>query len=100
MVMAAIQPWSAAGAEKPMVTGLPGSVLVFCAPFWAWEPEAGFSLEVHPASTAVAPSPAADNRKTRRAWDFLYMAYSHWIRLPGRWQAPAGTVGEGRCLLR
>src|SRR5690606_2513085 len=97
MVMAAIQPWSAAGAEKPMVTGLPGSVLVFCAPFWAWEPEAGFSLEVHPASTAVAPSPAADNRKPRRARVILFMAYSHWFRLPGRGKAPAGPQGAGRC---
>src|SRR4051794_10476526 len=64
--MAAIQPWSAAGAEKPMVTGAPGVALSpAAAPTLAPEPLDGASLLVQAATVAAAPTPSAA-RKPRR----------------------------------
>ncbi|GAA2221775.1 hypothetical protein GCM10010429_56200 [Micromonospora olivasterospora] len=68
LVMAAIQPWSAAGAEKPMVTFLPGAALppesvsaaLVCAAVGA------ASLLVHAVSRAPAPSAAPPNSSRRR----------------------------------
>ncbi len=66
--MAAIQPWSAAGAEKPMVTGAPGSALPppgAGATAGPPAPPAG-SLLVQAVSAAPAPTPSAPVRNLRR----------------------------------
>src|SRR3954468_19478669 len=69
LAMAAIQPWSAAGAEKPMVTGAPGVALsppvaATLAPV-AGGAEAG-ALLVHAVSATPAPMPSEPSRKPRR----------------------------------
>src|SRR5882757_7936757 len=65
--MAAIQPWSAAGAENPMVTARPGAAL---SPAGGAEPApgpaAGAALLVHAVSAAPAPTPSAPVRNPRR----------------------------------
>src|SRR3954447_12071259 len=69
LAMAAIQPWSAAGAEKPMVTGAPGAA--FSPPVAATLPplaggaEAG-ALLVQAVSAAPAPTPSEPSRNPRR----------------------------------
>src|SRR5690606_4503746 len=68
LAIAAIQPWSAAGAENPMVTGRPGSLLAPAgagATAGASLPPAG-SLLVHAVSAAPAPTPSAPVRNLRR----------------------------------
>src|SRR4051794_41968251 len=66
--MAAIQPWSAAGAEKPMVTARPGAELGPAAgpPLGAGGGAACGVLLVHAASAAPAPTARAPERKPRR----------------------------------
>ncbi len=66
--MAAIQPWSAAGAEKPIVTGRPGAALGARggAALGARRRAAGGVLLVQAASAAPAPRPSAPSRKPRR----------------------------------
>src|SRR3954451_9493912 len=63
--MPAIQPWSAAGAEKPIVTGRPGAA--GAAPPAVGPPAAGAAagggvLLVHAASAAPAPTATAPAR--------------------------------------
>src|SRR5947207_13333725 len=58
LVIAAIQPWSAAGAVKPMVTVLPGDALLPPILVWPLVSLVFVSLDVQPASSA--PNPAAD----------------------------------------
>src|SRR3954468_24486729 len=68
--IAAIQPWSAAGAEKPIVTGRPGAELGPAAPpplGAGGGAAAGGALLVHAASAAPAPTARAPERKPRRA---------------------------------
>src|SRR5437868_3471229 len=70
--MAPVQPWSAAGDEKPMVTAAPGASLAPAAAGAAAAPElvaaaAFFLLPVHAVSIAPAPTPAAPIRKRRRS---------------------------------
>src|SRR5215217_8193568 len=87
--MAAIQPWSAAGAEKPMVTALPAAALGLVpasAPLvWA---AFGVSLLVHAASSALAPTAVPPMRKRRREGVLELMIISrnrvHWSRRPSR----------------
>src|SRR3954468_7639575 len=68
LVMAAIQPWSAAGAEKPMTTFCPGAAFGLASPppVLIWELLPG-SLLVQPASTAPAPRAAPLRRSRRRS---------------------------------
>ena len=66
--MAAIQPWSAAGAENPMVTGRPGAA---ASPPGAAAPGAGAeaaggALLVHAVSAMPAPTPSAPVSNPRR----------------------------------
>jgi len=66
--IAAIQPWSAAGAENPMVTGRPGAAL---SPPGAAAPGAGAvaaggALLVHAVSAMPAPTPSAPVSNPRR----------------------------------
>src|SRR4051794_40521628 len=77
--MAAIQPWSAAGAEKPMVTAFPGVAALGAAPpplgAGAGAAAGGGGLPVHAASAAPAPAarlpagkpPRPTKRATERA---------------------------------
>ena len=66
--IAAIQPWSAAGAEKPMVTGAPGAEPPAAGAGATAGPPAGVagSLLVHAVSAAPAPTPRAPVRNLRR----------------------------------
>src|SRR4051794_7981405 len=71
VVMAAIQPWSAAGAEKPIVTALPGVSLPLppepeAAGAAADVVEAAGSLLVQAASAAPAPIAPTPNNSPRR----------------------------------
>src|SRR4051794_8465714 len=70
LAIAAIQPWSAAGAEKPMVTAAPGVALSPpVAPTLAVLPAAGAvagALLVQAVSAAPAPRPRAPVRNPRR----------------------------------
>jgi hypothetical protein len=67
-VMPAIQPWSAAGAEKPMVTVSPGSSLSLAAALLSPPPSPDSSgvLLVQPASRTPAPTSATAVDLTRR----------------------------------
>src|SRR5689334_9611732 len=66
LVIAAIQPWSAAGAVKPIVTFLPVSALLppdtLVWPLLSLE----LSLDVQPASMTPAPSADPPSRNPRR----------------------------------
>src|SRR3954447_19859347 len=68
--MAAIQPWSAAGAEKPMVTAFPGVAALGAAPpplgAGAGAAAGGGVLPVHAASAAPAPTARLPARKPLR----------------------------------
>src|SRR5688572_13310011 len=72
LVMAAIQPWSAAGAEKAMVTVSPSSSLLPAAAAGAASPSsssaASWALPVHAdrASAATAPATRPVTRRLRR----------------------------------
>src|SRR5687768_5121994 len=65
--MAAIQPWSAAGAEKPMITFWPGAAFGFASslPVLTWVFSFGVLL-VQAVSTAPAPTAAPPKRMRRR----------------------------------
>src|SRR4051812_8916283 len=68
LVMPDIQPWSAAGAEKPMVTVSPVSSLELAAlfpPLLLEEELSSGELLVQPATSAVAPTrqTVVDNRR-------------------------------------
>jgi hypothetical protein len=71
LVIAAIQPWSAAGAEKPIVTSLPAWAFalspspLICASFGS------ASLLVHAVSSAPAPSAAPPNSSRRRLVEWV-----------------------------
>src|SRR5687768_15053678 len=60
LVIAAIQPWSAAGAENPITTFLPGSSLAtFTPPPWLPPPWFCGVLPVHAASASVKAASTA-----------------------------------------
>src|SRR5256714_5918201 len=70
LVIAAIQPWSAAGAVKPMVTVFPGDALV--PPFtfvWPFASLFFVSLDVQPVSSALAPRADPPSSSRRRDVD-------------------------------
>ena len=78
LVMAAIQPWSAAGAEKPMTTFVPGALLPpvsVLPPVLVWV-LGSCSLLVHAASRAPAPSAAPPRRNRRRTGSCWVMTTS------------------------
>src|SRR4051812_36284217 len=67
VVMAAIQPWSAAGAEKPMVTALPGVSLPLAAAVDAdVAVDDATLLLVHAVRAAPAPRAPAPRSRPRR----------------------------------
>src|SRR3954469_8557789 len=68
VVMAAIQPWSAAGAEKPMVTALPGVSLPLGAAAAAEDVvvDDAALLLVHAVRAAPAPRAPAPRSRPRR----------------------------------
>src|SRR3954468_14473767 len=67
VVMAAIQPWSAAGAEKPMVTALPGVPLPLAAALAeAVVADDAALLLVHAVRAAPAPRAPAPKSRPRR----------------------------------
>src|SRR3954467_2431581 len=67
VVMAAIQPWSAAGAEKPMVTALPGvSLAAGAAPVEDVVVDEATLLLVHAVRAAPAPRAPAPRSRPRR----------------------------------
>src|SRR3954469_5456423 len=70
VVIAPIQPWSAAGAEKPMVTALPGVSLPLAPPLATlelWDAAADdVLLLVHAARAAPVPSAPAPKSRPRR----------------------------------
>src|SRR5262245_23837304 len=68
-VMAAIQPWSAAGAEKPILMALPGAVLSPWLLLTVWLFVLSLlSLPVHAVSSTPAPAtdPTASSRRRDR----------------------------------
>jgi hypothetical protein len=68
LVMAATQPWSAAGAENPMTTFAPGAAFGFASEFWSvliWVFSDGLLL-VQAVRTAPAPTAAVPNRMRLR----------------------------------
>src|SRR3954447_12186689 len=75
LATAPVQPWSAAGDEKPIVTVFPGASLPLPPPTAAAlvgpaalvAGEALLELLVHAVSAAAAPSPVAPSRKRLRA---------------------------------
>ncbi len=73
-VMAAIQPWSAAGAEKPTLMALPGVVL---SPWLSmvWFGLSSVSLPVQAVSSTPAPTadPTASSRRRDRALEVTLM---------------------------
>src|SRR5690242_595458 len=89
-VMAPIQPWSAAGAEKPIVTALPGASLL--EPVLTWAPLSELlllvSLDVQPARTAPPARAAPPNSRWRRD-ALMRMTSIEGVRDPA-------TVGSGR----
>src|SRR4051812_24117053 len=66
LAMAAIQPWSAAGAEKPMVTAGPDAVLAAAVGAAAAPAGAAGVLLVQALSAAPAPRPSAPSSTLRR----------------------------------
>src|SRR4051794_36204809 len=66
LVMPAIQPWSAAGAENPMVTVSPDSSLSLAALLPPPPPELSGVFPVHPARRTPAPMNATAVDVTRR----------------------------------
>src|SRR4051812_27247091 len=66
--MAPVQPWSAAGAEKPIVTGFPGAseLLEDGAATRSLAEFPSSPLPVQPLRTTPAPIAAPPNRKPRR----------------------------------
>src|SRR5882757_7986613 len=67
LAIAAIHPWSAAGAEKPIVTVLPGAEFAFpTAAAVVAGGEDFLLLPVQAVSTVAAPTPAAPNSISRR----------------------------------
>jgi hypothetical protein len=66
LVMPAIQPWSAAGAEKPMTTVSPGSSLSLAALLPPPPPELSGVFPVQPASRTPTPTSATAVDPTRR----------------------------------
>jgi hypothetical protein len=62
LVIAAIQPWSAAGAEKPMTTFLPGSSLATFTPPWFPPPWLVFSGVLPVQAVSVRPTVIAAMR--------------------------------------
>src|SRR5262245_27929362 len=76
LVIAAIQPWSAAGAEKPILTCLPG--WLFAPPpatCWFGAELAAGVLEVHAASSEPAPSTVEPIRKLLRSAMALLLGF-------------------------
>src|SRR3954454_9060431 len=74
LAMAPVQPWSAAGEEKPIVTVFPGVSLPLVPPLPAAAAaalvvgdDALLDLLLQAVSAAAAPSPVAPNRNPRRA---------------------------------
>src|SRR6185436_6577279 len=105
-VMAAIQPWSAAGAEKPILMALPGVVLSPELLLTVWLPLLSvLSLPVHAVSSTPAPAtdPTASRRRRDRdavmatSWskeDVLSPASVHCGRTPsGTYRGPLGGRG-------
>jgi hypothetical protein len=72
LVMAATQPWSAAGAENPMMTFVPGAAfgLLSVSSFLIWVFSPG-SLLVQAVSRAPAPRAAPPKRMRRRDRSFI-----------------------------
>jgi hypothetical protein len=66
LAMAAIQPWSAAGAENPMVTVFPVAVFAFGAAAATLVTGVDALLLVQAVSTPPALSPAAPSNMLRR----------------------------------
>jgi hypothetical protein len=68
LAIAAIQPWSAAGARKPMVTFGPSSALPPSPPLptTALASPSSSLFPVQPVRTAPAPTAAPPSRKRRR----------------------------------
>src|SRR4051794_33060100 len=95
--MAAIQPWSAAGADKPMVTARPGAELGPAAapPLGAGGGAACGVLLVHAASAAPAPTARAPERKPRRARKRAVSVGSGIVALLSSW-GNGGQVSERR----
>src|SRR4051794_8550841 len=106
LVIPAIQPWSAAGAEKPMVTVSPLSSLELAAlpPPLEEELSAG-ELLVQPATRAVAPTrqTVVDNRRRNGrcgvADIVALLGGGAWSR-PGRSRSRGGTGGGAGGALR
>src|SRR5690349_24127200 len=95
-VMAPIQPWSAAGAEKPIVTALPGASLLepvlTCAPL---SPLLLVSLDVQPARIALPARAAPPNSRWRR--DALMRMTSikvYEAKPPSAVDGRVGTIGR------
>ncbi len=81
LAMAAIQPWSAAGAEKPMTTLVPGWSLSVPAEVACGAAEAGAaagSLLVQALTRAPAPTTAPLTRNPRRPTLLFMVTFSFW----------------------